>query len=110
MIKRSDGIPSVAIGRITASEIDVKSGKAKNLEIDFGGDVAKKLAAVQNMLQASSQVAPCAPVLPVSQACQDDGITAIQIFPDAGHLKNGTSKRVVPIHSKLIAPSASLIS
>jgi integrase len=33
----------------------------------------------------------------------EDGIVAIKITPDAGHLKNDTSARIIPLHSKLIA-------
>ncbi|MBV5334243.1 MAG: site-specific integrase [Sulfuricurvum sp.] len=33
---------------------------------------------------------------------EEDGIVAIRITPEAGHLKNIASKRIVPIHSKLI--------
>jgi integrase len=39
--------PDWSIGKITAEEIDVRSGKAKNLEIDYGGDLEKELAALQ---------------------------------------------------------------
>ena len=49
MRKRKKSLPDNSFSKITASEFDVKSGKAKNLEIDYGGDLEKELAALREV-------------------------------------------------------------
>lgn len=47
--KRKNELPAGARGKITFAELDACRGKVKDLEIDYGGDVEKEIAALKDV-------------------------------------------------------------